>query len=147
MRSPTGLNFQMSICARNAGMIKENIPNHLMIVYEPDAASLSVTESNVKDLSFKDNDRYIVLDLGGGTADIACHEIINSNIKNFKTKEIHPPTGGDWGSFKIDNLFLLLIECIMEETYQQLMGTNALLFNIKLTLNRNLNSNSVYMLN
>ena len=51
--------------------------------------------------ALKIGDKYILLDLGGGTADIACHKILG----NDNVGEIHHPTGGAWGSTYIDHEF------------------------------------------
>ncbi|ETO00477.1 hypothetical protein RFI_36967, partial [Reticulomyxa filosa] len=54
-------------------------------------------------------DAYMMLDLGGGTTDIACHEIKNP----FEVKELEliAPSGGAWGSYYIDKAFeFMLIE-------------------------------------
>ncbi len=77
-----------------------------LIVYEPEAASLSaqveICESPGDARQLAKGDRYFVLDLGGGTADIACHQIIDK----FKVKEAIPPSGGPWGSSYIDEAFV-----------------------------------------
>ncbi len=95
------------------------IHDHLIIAYEPDCASIALQiELNAKVeekseefnavltkgtfffFSFhrfprhrfknKTGDKYMVLDLGGGTADIAIHEVVGE----AKVKEIAPPSGG-----------------------------------------------------
>ncbi len=48
-----------------------------------------------------ENDRYILLDLGGGTCDVAVHEIIGVP-PNSKVRELVPPSGG---SFSIPSFF------------------------------------------
>ena len=47
---------------------------------------------------FREGDQYMLLDLGGGTADIVCHEV----VQNFKVKEIIGPKGGDFGGKQIE---------------------------------------------
>ena len=39
-------------------------------------------------------DCYLLLDLGGGTADFACHEVLDDG----HVSEIYHPSGGSWGS-------------------------------------------------
>ncbi|ETO02595.1 hypothetical protein RFI_34823, partial [Reticulomyxa filosa] len=136
--------------AIKAGMVDPSIPNHLIIAYEPECASLSVLcemfdnglltfkfhfiiiylfkkkKKNCKEVpgatEVKDEkkekekekktllqtgDAYMMLDLGGGTADIACHEIKGP----FEVKELIAPSGGAWGSYYIDKAFeFMLIE-------------------------------------
>ncbi len=48
------------------------------------------TEIGEKNNLLRVGDRYMVLDLGGGTGDIVCHHIIAEN----EIEEIRPPTGG-----------------------------------------------------
>ena len=50
------------------------------------------------DNKFNVGDKYIIIDAGGGTVDIACHRI----SEPFHMEEIHLPTGGPYGSTKID---------------------------------------------
>ncbi|ETO05692.1 hypothetical protein RFI_31704, partial [Reticulomyxa filosa] len=80
-----------------AGLINESIPDHLIIAFEPECGSVIAR----KYCDFKKNDKYILLDLGGGTADIACHKILN----NINVSQIYIPSGGPWGSTYIDEAF------------------------------------------
>ena len=51
-------------------------------MYEPDCASLQIQHEiknkndEKNDASFNKGDKYILVDAGGGTVDVACHEII-----------------------------------------------------------------------
>ena len=125
--------YIMIKCAQNAGMIyksssSKQIDNHLIIALEPDCASLSI-RNNYNDLTkkynrkqkendsnnknkniFQKGDRYLLLDLGGGTADIACHEIVDES----HVKEIRSPSGGPWGSAYIDKEFEKLLKIIFK---------------------------------
>jgi len=47
-------------------------------------------------------EKYILIDAGGGTCDVACHEILG----DFAVQEIVHPTGGPWGSTYIDDHFI-----------------------------------------
>lgn len=112
-----------------AGLINKQISNHLKIVYEPECASISVrhdisnahekiikqhnnnNDSKENDASllaknindqFKHGQRYILVDAGGGTCDIACHEIVG----DYSVKQCYYPTGGKWGSTYIDEAFI-----------------------------------------
>ena len=49
-----------------------------------------------------------MIDAGGGTIDIACHEIVGE----FGVKEVIHPSGGKWGSCYIDDQYVLLLETI-----------------------------------
>ena len=99
--------YKMELWAHKAGLIRKDIKDHIRIVYEPDCASISCqyelnSESQLLDSKpFEQGDKYILIDAGGGTVDIACHEIVNEN----SMQEIHHPTGGPWGSDYVDVYF------------------------------------------
>lgn len=50
----------------------------------------------------------LALFVEGGTADITCHEAVSSGA----LKELHPPTGGDFGGTNVDNALIKLIVSI-----------------------------------
>jgi len=54
---------------------------------------------------FRRGTKYILADLGGGTADIACHEILSS----FNVREIYKASGGPFGSSYIDRAYIELL--------------------------------------
>eukprot|EP00483_Globobulimina_turgida_P011169 UN11190 len=56
-------------------------------------------------------DKYILVDAGGGTVDVACHEILGENGE-FGVKEVLHPSGGAWGSCYIDDEFVKLLKDI-----------------------------------
>eukprot|EP01084_Bolivina_argentea_P021873 40658_1 len=60
------------------------------------------------DYKLETGDKYILIDAGGGTVDIACHEIIGE----FGVNEIYHPSGGKWGSIYIDDEFAKLLNTI-----------------------------------
>ena len=62
---------------------------------------------------FHKGEKYILVDAGGGTVDIACHEILGE----FGVKEIHHPTGGPWGSYYIDDKYIELLEDIFSKEW------------------------------
>eukprot|EP00490_Sorites_sp_Unknown_P028364 CAMPEP_0114653440 /NCGR_PEP_ID=MMETSP0191-20121206/9768_1 /TAXON_ID=126664 /ORGANISM="Sorites sp." /LENGTH=133 /DNA_ID=CAMNT_0001868501 /DNA_START=709 /DNA_END=1107 /DNA_ORIENTATION=+ len=45
--------------------------------------------------------KYILIDAGGGTVDIACHQFMNNN----SVKELYYPSGGPWGDMYVDEPF------------------------------------------
>eukprot|EP01083_Nonionella_stella_P021233 58884_1 len=121
--------YIMERCAQNAGMIHKRNPiqNHLLIAYEPDCASISIRnafkdilgnrrskpktkskpQTNSKGV-FERGDKYLLVDLGGGTADFACHEVVD----DYHVKQIRAPSGGPWGSTYIDKEFEKLLKVI-----------------------------------
>ncbi|KAL3878480.1 hypothetical protein ACJMK2_030825 [Sinanodonta woodiana] len=87
------------------------IPSDLLtLALEPEAAAIycilganeffmGLTQSQLP--LIKESTKYILLDLGGGTGDIACHELTKDGV----LKELHEPTGGDFGGITVDNEF------------------------------------------
>ncbi|XP_045204038.2 heat shock 70 kDa protein 12B-like [Mercenaria mercenaria] len=58
--------------------------------------------------------RYLCLDAGGGTVDLAIHEV----EEDFQVKEVSDALGGDWGGTMVDDAFELFItEIFGEEIY------------------------------
>ncbi|XP_052065218.1 heat shock 70 kDa protein 12A-like [Mytilus californianus] len=76
--------------------------NQLIIALEPEAASIYCQYVKSKDLSdpkltvSSTGTQYMVVDLGGGTVDIAVHE----KLGNGYLKEIHHATGDDCGGIR-----------------------------------------------
>jgi hypothetical protein len=68
----------------------------------------------IKKPRVKRNKCVIVADLGGGTADIACHEMLDE----FRVKSIREPEGGDWGAMYVNEAFKRL--------FRQLFGDEVL---------------------
>ena len=46
--------------------------------------------------------KYIMVDCGGGTVDITCHQSLGDN----GIRELIAPSGGDWGSTFINKSFI-----------------------------------------
>eukprot|EP01083_Nonionella_stella_P078673 215404_1 len=116
--------YMMTQWITKAGLVDENDKTQCKIVYEPDCASLAIqyelknvqrppngvatyenddkkTEDNHETTLLCKGEKYILIDAGGGTVDIACHEVVGA----FGVREILPPSGGPWGSCKIDDQY------------------------------------------
>lgn len=92
----------MRHCATDAGIQDEM----LVIALEPEAASIFVQylpmERNKNGFGMtKEGTRYMVVDIGGGTADITVHE----KVKGGKLRELHKATGGACGGTAVDDAF------------------------------------------
>ncbi|KAK3593606.1 hypothetical protein CHS0354_018704 [Potamilus streckersoni] len=97
------------------------IENHqLSIALEPEAAALyckylpmdKLTGSDDSGLSvFSEGTKYMIIDLGGGTADITVHEVESKTA----VRELHKPSGGAWGGVKVDEAFLGLLKDLAGE--------------------------------
>eukprot|EP01083_Nonionella_stella_P286561 975337_1 len=119
-----------------AGLVDANDKSQCKIVYEPDCASLAI-QHQLRNAQNNDNDdhkkgdindaslfckgeKYILIDAGGGTVDVACHEIIGE----FGVKEVLPPSGGPWGSCKVDDQYKQTLNQIFGEEIMHDFKTN-----------------------
>ncbi|ETO09642.1 hypothetical protein RFI_27739 [Reticulomyxa filosa] len=103
----------MREAAHRAGLISDSISDHLLIAFEPECGSV-VARRYCHGL--KKGDKYILLDLGGGTADIACHRVLDEK----SVSQIYAPSGGPWGSTYIDDAFWgLLCEIFGREIMEE----------------------------
>ncbi|XP_045178039.2 heat shock 70 kDa protein 12A-like [Mercenaria mercenaria] len=90
----------MREAATSAGIPEEK----LRLVLEPEAASMYCRERLMVATGAASIDelpigyKYILADLGGGTADICAHEI----IERAKLRELYKASGGDFGGNKVD---------------------------------------------
>ncbi|VDI73661.1 Hypothetical predicted protein [Mytilus galloprovincialis] len=100
--------------AEKAGIPEEN----LLIALEPECASVYCQYLKTEHMigaegGFKassPNSKYMVVDLGGGTADIAVHE----KMEGHHLKELCRATGGACGGTSVDDEFLLFLQEIFE---------------------------------
>ncbi|XP_052798832.1 heat shock 70 kDa protein 12B-like [Mya arenaria] len=87
---------------------KAGIPNdQLRIALEPEAASVwcqVCTDDKITKLSDAGT-KYMVVDLGGGTADITVHE----KLVDGRLRELHRASGGEWGGNRVEQSY---IDCL-----------------------------------
>ncbi|CAM6128180.1 unnamed protein product [Calypogeia fissa] len=104
----------MKDCVEMAGMVpgplcradSEPSPYDLIIVTEPEAAAVQVHQS-LQTGSFQNSDRFLVIDVGGGTTDIIVHEKVGSTTRrNFRVKEVSASSGALVGGIHVDEKFL-----------------------------------------
>ncbi|XP_060585384.1 heat shock 70 kDa protein 12A-like [Ruditapes philippinarum] len=92
---------------------KAGIPNEqISFALEPEAASLwcqTETDDKLSSLS-EPLTKYMVVDLGGGTADITVHQ----KMDDGSLKEIQKASGGAWGGNEVDKSYLQLLENIVQ---------------------------------
>ena len=91
--------------AENAGIVKQ-FDTTFFLALEPEAASYYCLNDFKEKPNSGElfNSPYIICDLGGGTADIVCHERIYEDEKE-KMKEKCEPRGGPFGSNEINEEF------------------------------------------
>eukprot|EP00771_Trimastix_marina_P002380 gnl/Trimastix_PCT/3512.p1 GENE.gnl/Trimastix_PCT/3512~~gnl/Trimastix_PCT/3512.p1 ORF type:complete len:600 (+),score=70.04 gnl/Trimastix_PCT/3512:266-1801(+) len=97
----------MRVAASLAGLIPQSNSPRLLLALEPEAAALYCRRETLRLAGdFPVGTRYCVLDCGGGTVDIAVHEALEGG----EAREIHRPSGGDWGAKTIETRFLQFLE-------------------------------------
>jgi hypothetical protein len=85
----------MRKAAFKAGLIEEEQSDNLLLVLEPEGASLAVHVGAASFGIMHVGSRFMVLDCGGGTVDITLHEVLS--VQPLTMKTIAAPTGGAWG--------------------------------------------------
>eukprot|EP01084_Bolivina_argentea_P289296 496735_1 len=122
--------YQMKQWMIDAELVDINIKDQCLIVYESDCAALAMFEE-IKQQKSKDEQKqsydqvvnfsslftkgskYILIDAGGGTVGIACHEIVSEHA----VEEFHYPEGGKYGSCYIDDEYIKLLRCIFSKKW------------------------------
>ncbi|WAR14072.1 HS12A-like protein [Mya arenaria] len=91
-------------------------PNRLKLALEPECASIwcETLGMDVKGAVAFQGSQYMVVDLGGGTADISVHE----RKPDGTLKEIHKASGGPWGGIYVDENYMKM--------WKELFGEKAL---------------------
>uniref|UniRef100_A0A8C4EPK8 Heat shock 70 kDa protein 12B n=1 Tax=Dicentrarchus labrax TaxID=13489 RepID=A0A8C4EPK8_DICLA len=121
-----------------AGLVAPDCPEQLLIALEPEAASiycrklrlhqvidlslqpitngLDLEGSQPFDSSFRQGDRYIVADCGGGTVDLTVHQI---EQPQGTLKELYKASGGPYGAVGVDLAFEAMLCQIFGEDFIQ----------------------------
>ncbi|XP_063413780.1 heat shock 70 kDa protein 12A-like [Mytilus trossulus] len=94
--------------------VKAGIPlKSLQLCLEPEAASVYCQHIPFERLhggkgisAFQAGTSYMVLDLGGGTADITVHQVLDGG----HIKELQKASGGAWGGVNVDSAFVQFLE-------------------------------------
>ncbi|XP_061165162.1 heat shock 70 kDa protein 12A-like [Saccostrea echinata] len=106
--------------------IKAGIPDKMLkIALEPEAASIYCQflpiERNPDGFGMtKEGTKYMIVDIGGGTADITVHE----KIKDGKLRELHQATGGACGGTAVDREFEIRLTGILGENIMKKLRTS-----------------------
>lgn len=118
----------MREAAEKAGINGEQ----LSICLEPEAASLYCQHVPTEKLKDKDGKgaeftssgkgtKYMVIDLGGGTADITCHQ----KDAEGRLRELQKASGGSWGGTRVDEVFnQLLIKIVGASHFRNFQNKN-----------------------
>ncbi|CAH1263872.1 HSPA12A [Branchiostoma lanceolatum] len=113
----------MREAAYKAGIASRNHRHRLLIALEPEAASLFCRQlpvsrfrrdtGNTALLQMEPQERYMVVDCGGGTVDVTVHEVRDDG----SVRELHRPTGGPWGGTNVDSNFSNLLDQIFGQKF------------------------------
>ena len=86
---------------------------------EPEAAACDYVNERTSDKNaFKEGNKYIICDIGGGTVDVSTH-IRKKNGDKVEIEEIYPPCGGNHGSTYINKAFI-------ERVIKQIFGKDSI---------------------
>ncbi|WAR27485.1 HS12B-like protein [Mya arenaria] len=82
-------------------------PNRIKLALEPECASIwcETLGMDVKGAESIQGAQYMVVDLGGGTADISVHE----KTSDGNLKQIHKASGGPWGGIFVDENYMKML--------------------------------------
>ncbi|XP_056407812.1 heat shock 70 kDa protein 12B isoform X4 [Hyla sarda] len=122
-----------------AGLVSPEYPEQLLIALEPEAASIYCRKLRLHQLidlssatffngfptercrsidsSFRQGDRYIVADCGGGTVDLTVHQI---EQLEGTLKELYKASGGPYGAVGVDLAFEKMLCKIFGEDFIQI---------------------------
>ena len=87
-------------------MISREDSSKLVLCLEPEAACMACEDQRLSEQGaagreiLNVNDRFMVLDCGGGTVDITMHKV--DQMMPLKLSEIRARDGGDYGSTYVD---------------------------------------------
>lgn len=108
----------MREAAYKAGIASPESKEQLIIALEPEGGAIFCRERKMRDFADQTGDasvsdvlgrpgqRYVMMDIGGGTLDVTAHEILD----NGNMKEIYQVTGGAYGGIYVDEKFERLLE-------------------------------------
>jgi hypothetical protein len=108
----------MRKAAYNAGFTESEQSDNLMLVLEPEGASLAVHVGAAQHGLLGVGSRFMVLDCGGGTIDITVHEV--QSVQPLTMKAVAVPSGGAWGGDYVNLEFRkFLKELIGDELFAE----------------------------
>ena len=102
----------MRRAAHNAGLIETESSSRLLLALEPEAAVASCLHDVNPVIKLPTGTKFCMVDCGGGTIDITSHNIASGGSDGsgpLCLNEIAAPVGGDWGSLRVDENFLLVV--------------------------------------
>ena len=117
--------FMREAMAATGLMSSSSFDSKIQICLEPEGAALHCFHE-IKEWKVMENQRFLVVDVGGGTADITSHRVLSYSPETKKVtfEEISPPSGGHWGGRLVDGAFYekILRPVLGEEVYAKFMS-------------------------
>ncbi|WAR14084.1 HS12A-like protein [Mya arenaria] len=104
VKFPEGHTMLFRLDCEEASKIAAIDPARLKLALEPECASIwcETLGTDVRGAVAIAGSQYMVVDLGGGTADISVHE----RKSDGTLKEIHKASGGPWGGIFVDENYM-----------------------------------------
>lgn len=115
----------MRRAAFEAGMIDKIGSTKLRLCLEPEAACLAVAMEDNPLLPEAKGKTMMVIDCGGGTVDITTYTV--QSVEPLNLAEVVGPTGGVWGSTRVDNEFKKWLEKFLGDWFAKVDATEILL--------------------
>jgi hypothetical protein len=99
----------MRAAAKEAGMIDSMDSQRLVLALEPEGAAIAsmLDAPPATRAQFTVGERIMIIDCGGGTADITVSEV--KSAEPLQLKEILPASGGPWGGTYVDMNFIMMV--------------------------------------
>ncbi|KAI9271872.1 hypothetical protein BDA99DRAFT_602595 [Phascolomyces articulosus] len=104
--------YLMRQASIQAGLITRSDPfDRLVLISEPEAAALYCEQTMGNQVQFQDNDRLMVCDVGGGTADLIVFQVnFTDNADKRILKEVTKGIGESCGGVFLDERFYELLQ-------------------------------------
>lgn len=108
----------MRRAAFRAGMIPTEQSDNLLLVLEPEGASLAVQAGGMELNLLSPGSKFMVVDCGGGTVDITAHEVMAVD-PYLEMRSIAIPDGGHWGGDQVNVNFKAFLRELLGAEFKE----------------------------